>query len=257
MKTQQKTIFLLLLIIICLVIALIINSLKENPTKDVTATPLDTLQLIEINHESPANSPKVYGLISAAIESDVVMKVSGKIDSDNHHLTPGSYFKKNDVLIKVDRIEILYKMLISRINFKKHMQNALLEINKNVPEEAEKWQTFEKTIERTLPLPDFPKINSTKEDELLDSLNIALEYYKIKDLERQAQDYIFVAPFDGYISESTIQPNSMVHKGKKLMKLAKSNSLQVSAHLPLNLIHLYKNATKVYFINTDKDTLGS
>ncbi|HZH87270.1 MAG TPA: efflux RND transporter periplasmic adaptor subunit [Brumimicrobium sp.] len=258
MKSQQKINLLFFLVILGLTIALIFVSLpgKKLPNNSLVSKN-NRFQLIEINKTPPINKTKVFGVIAAEIETDVIMKVNGKIDNDNHALTRGSTFKKNDILIKVDRIEVLYHLLISRLNFKKHIEKSIKEIEDQFPEEKNKWQKFEKSIERTLPLPDFPKVTSTEEETLLNKLNIHKLYYEIKRLEQRAQDHIYVAPFDGFISESTIQPNSMVRENKVLMKLSKNNSFQVITHLPINSLKAYKNAKHVYFVNSSKDTIGS
>src|SRR5690554_7058956 len=59
------------------------------------------------------------------------------------------------------------------------------------------------------------------------------------------RSYIYVAPFDGFITESNIAPNSMVKRNKVLMRLSKSNSLQVTSHIPLNSLRSEEHTSEL------------
>lgn len=258
MSSQRKINLLFFLVIFGFIVTLISISLRD---EDVSISTQQNnhkqLKLIEIKSQTTNSQENFTGIINAEIETDVIMKVSGKIDNDNRLLNPGSTFKKNDILIKVDRIAVLYDLLINRLNFKKIIQKYLPEISNQFPTEQKKWQEFEKSIIRTLPLPDLPKASSEKEESLITKLNIYNLYYEIKRLEQKSQDYIYVAPFDGFITESNIAPNSMVKRNKVLMRLSKSNSLQVTSHIPLNSLKSFQNAKEVYFVNLKKDTIAT
>jgi len=257
MKSSKKINFLLVLIISGLIIALIVVS-KEN--KSIASIPKNEteehFQLIEVKIHKNKATPIIHGIITSSEELEVKMNVGGRIDNDNHSLKMGTKFKKNDILIKVDRLEVLYELLISRLNYKKQLQNSLGEIGKQFPDEKDKWSTFENKIERTLPLPDLPKVTSKEEEDLLTQLTIYETYYKIKKTELKTEDYIYSAPFDGFISESSIRPGALIKANTSLMKLSKSNTLQVTSHLPIHLVKDYELAEYVYFLNSNNDTLG-
>lgn len=240
-----------------LIVALIVVSLTEKSQSSFSKSlKINQFQLIEINAIEAPEEANVFGVINAEVTTDVKMKVGGKIDHDNRSLKQGSTFKKNDVLIKVDRLAVLYELLISRLNYKKHIQESVLEIGEQFPKEKSKWQQFEKKIERTLPLPELPKTVSKEEEQLLNELEVYSLYYKIKKIERNAEDYIYVAPFDGFVAESTTGPGLSIKENTLLLKLSKSNSLQVTAHLPVHSVRNYELADSIYFVNSKKDTLG-
>ena len=257
MKSQQKINLLFFLIILGLIVSLIVVSIQDNKqSKNQETLPLSELQLMEIRSEQRKEVADVFGIVNAEVEVEVKMNVSGRIDHDNHSLRPGTTFKKNDILIKVDRLEVLYELLIARLNFKMHIQKSLERIGEQFPKEKSKWQEFEAKIERTLPLPDLPKKVSKEEEKLLNELNVYTMYYSVKKIERRTEDYIYAAPFDGFVSESSIGPSSVMKLNVPLMKLSKSNTLQVVAHLPIQSVTEYELAKQVYFISSKNDTLG-
>lgn len=257
MKSQQKINFLFFLIIFGLIVALIVVSLQgDTHSKNSTPQQLSSFELMEIKINHPKEMLEAYGIVNSEVEVDVKMNVSGRIDNDNHSLRPGTQFKKNDLLIKVDRLEILYELLINRLNYKKLLQNSMQKIGEQFPKEKSKWQDFEGKIERTLPLPELPKTTSKEEENLMNELNVLAMYYTVKKIERKAEDYIYAAPFDGFISESGVSPSGMVKHNISLMKLSKSNTLQVVTHLPVQFVNEYELAEHVYFLNAQKDTLG-
>ncbi len=255
MKSHQKLNIIFLVVIIGLIITILFlpPSEKKVNNEQLNLNKSEHFQVLEINQ---VNDASIIGLITATIIEDVKMKVDGKIDKNNRSLTVGSRFSKNDILIKVERLDALYDLLSARSEFKSLIQKFILSINNKVPNESEKWKQFDNQIQRTLPLPELPVLKSKNEEELLSNLNVFSEYYKTKKTERKAEDYIYLAPFDGVIIESNINPGLSINAGKTVLKLAKNNFHQVIAHAQIKDLNRIKTKDTVSFLSFNGDTLS-
>lgn len=255
MNSQQKLNIVFSIIVIALIFTIVYLSLsKNNAVNEQSDLDKSTKhQLIEVHNEKDLI---ITGIIKPSLVEEVQLKVNGKIDKDNRTLAVGSRFKKNEILVKVERLEALYGLLSARSEFKGLIQKMILTINDNFPSESNKWKHFENQIQRTLPLPTLPKVKTKNEEELLNSLSIYSQYYNTKKLERKAEDYIYIAPFDGTILESSVRAGSNISEGKTILKLAKNNSLYVISHISLNDIDRIKKSDTVYVKSREGNTLA-
>jgi len=197
-----------------------------------------------------------YGQIVGNAQLNVSMQVQGEIDRDNRTLKPGTHFKKNEILIKVDRVEALYNLLSRRSAFINLISGILPDIYMDFPDEKAKWDNYLGKISATSALPELPSFSSQKEKLLVNGRNIPSEYYSIKSAETQIEKYYYVAPFNGVIIESTIEPGSMVSPGAQLLTIAKTGDYEVKAPIDIRDLELFKQTEKIYFVDTKKDTVG-
>jgi hypothetical protein len=197
-----------------------------------------------------------YGQIIAVAQFDVNMKVQGEIDRDNRTLKPGMRFKKNEILIKVDRTEALYNLLARRSQFINLVAGVLPDIGVDLPKEEQKWRSYLAEIAPTRELPSLPSINSEKEKLLVSGRNIIGEFYSIKSAESQVEEYIYVAPFNGVIIESFVEPGSMISPGMRLITIVDDNNFEVKAPISIDDLTKYENTSSIAFTSSSKDTIG-
>lgn len=254
MNAQKKLNFFFLLIIIGLIVSIVYISLNvEKATNEqVSLNNNKSQQLIEV---FTTDKLHLNGVISASTVEEVQMNISGKIDKNNRSLNEGEEFKKNEILIKVERLTALYEILSSRSEFKELIQKLIPSIDQKLPDESKKWKNFENQIEKTLPLPTLPIINSKSEEDLLNSLHVFSLYYKAKRSESKVEDYLYIAPFDGTILKSNVHSSSTVHAGKTLLVLAKKNSYQVSSHIQLKDLNRINKKDTIDFLSANGDFL--
>ncbi|PKR80888.1 hypothetical protein CW751_06880 [Brumimicrobium salinarum] len=251
---QGIILFLSSIIIALTVWILLFQNQKPADPSNEAGKKTETIETTFVNKENTFSPPILYGVLSPQTQTKVVMDISGKIDDDNIDLYPGKRFKKHDILIKVNRLPILYNILTLKIKFKKSIQNTLDTIQKLMPEKLDQWEDFYKNTQRTRPLPELPTM-TIEEENILGKNGILAAYYQIKEVEQKATKYIYTAPFDGYILESSITSNTFVEKGKALMVLA-NNKSEVNAKIKLEHLVATENMSNVYFTNSNNDTIG-
>lgn len=255
MKNHQKIYLILFFLIIGLIGALLYISFYKK-TDTIIESKNQEVRNIQMMKVDSQEQLKLNGIITSNTIEEVRLKVSGKISKDNRSLKEGTSFKKNEILIKVDRLNVLYEILSARSEFKTLIQQLILTIKNRIPAETAKWEYFEKQIQRTQPLPSLPTINSQNEEDLLNHENVYSTYYKTKVSERKAEDYLYIAPFDGTIIESRISSNTTIIEGEISLKIAKKGTNQVLTHVQLKDLNEVMKKDTVEFISSNGETIS-
>lgn len=212
-------------------------------------------RLFEV-HSSAVDYTNLHGIIQPSITTTVRLKIDGRITEDNRTLSVGSTVKKNEIIIKMERLDGLYKLLQERNQYKEKVQKSLPKIKKEFPSELGKWSQFEKEIQGETLLPDFPKMTSNKENEFISQLSLISQYYKVKNTHQWIENHFYTAPFDGTIIESSITAGSTIKKGQPLMVIAKKGDYQIEAAVPIEQLIALKNEAIVYYLDAKNDTIG-
>jgi hypothetical protein len=98
-------------------------------------------------------------------------------------------------------------------------------------------------------LPEFPEIASNEEKLFILESTILSNYLNIKSLEKKMSNYIFLAPFDGIVTEVYSLPGMNVQKGSSVAKISKSNELLMKTKVPVSNLSEYKKSNFVNISN--------
>ncbi|MDX1652809.1 MAG: HlyD family efflux transporter periplasmic adaptor subunit [Brumimicrobium sp.] len=255
MKTRQIIIIAVILVILGLIYIPILTSDKTEEKEKNKKQP-NYLPILKAANEVHTQVFSAYGQITGGSELEVSMQVQGEIDRDNRKLKVGSTFKKNEILIKVDRIQPLYNLLSRRSSFINLITGILPDIYLDFPDQQKKWDNYLSKVSATAPLPELPETFSQKEKLLIHARNIPTEYYAIKALEKNLENYFYVAPFDGTIVESFVEPGSMVTPGMRVLKISKVGEYEVKAPVNIENLPLFQAAKEIFYTGPKGDTLG-
>lgn len=257
MKKRQIFILISILVVLGLIyIPILLNSEKGEKDKK-TEVKENYVPVFLAQNKVHNQTISSYGQILGNAQLNVSMQVQGEIDRDNRTLKPGTHFKKNEILIKVDRVEALYNLLSRRSAFINLISGILPDIYMDFPDEKAKWDEYLSKISATASLPELPTFNSQKEKLLVNGRNIPSEYYAIKSAEVQIEKFFYVAPFNGVIIESMVEPGSMVSPGSQLITIAKTGDYEVKTPIDIRNLELFKKTKEIYFVDTKKDTVGN
>ena len=256
MKSNHKTGILIVIVILLYIGVFWFLMRSEKSTYEEATLAPKQFQLMEVKSDPLLNGVPILGQITPERTTKVTMEVNGKIDDDNRVLAPGNTFKKNEILLKVERTEILYELLALRANFKETLLSSLEAIRSRFPEEKGKWEAFANSVNRLSTLPELPKINS-EEDALITELKIPSLYHHIKSVEKKAEKYFYAAPFDGIIIDSKVQPESIVRQNSPLMTIAKNNSFVINTTLSLCMAKFFQTAQEKINVISNNEIMGT
>lgn len=197
-----------------------------------------------------------YGQVTPNNQIDVTMEVQGVIERENRSFKPGATFKKNEILIKIERTEALYNLLSRRSSFANLISALIPDIALDIPEEKEKWNHYLSEFNPVKELAPLPELTSRKEKLMINARNIPSEYFSIKALENQIEKYYYLAPFNGTVISNFVEPGSMITPGMRIATIAKTDDYEITAPINMSDIELFKGSEEVYFTNHQGDTVG-
>jgi RND family efflux transporter MFP subunit len=125
----------------------------------------------------------------------------------------------------------------------------------NFPESYNKWYEYLESIDIEKDLRPLPEIKSTQEKVLLASRNLLSDFYSIKSQEILLKRYSIYAPFDGTITEVTMEVGAYVNKGARLGKIINTRDMELQVPVEISsakwlsvgdkvVIHDEENSTK-------------
>jgi multidrug efflux pump subunit AcrA (membrane-fusion protein) len=198
-----------------------------------------------------------YGQILADQQLDITMEVQGIIERQNRTLKPGETFKKGEFLVKVERTEALYNLLSRRSAFMNLIASIMPDLSVDLPNEKKKWENYLNEINPVQTLPLLPRLNSKKEELLINNRNIPSEFYSLKSLEEQIEKYYYVAPFSGSVVSSSVEPGSMVTPGMRIATIAKIDDYEIKVPINLDQIEYFSAADSIIVTNAAGKFIGN
>ncbi len=180
--------------------------------------------LVKTEHARPAGPfipIAVTGTVSPRYVSDLSTQVSAPVTWVNPRFIKGEFFKKGDLLFKIDDTD--FKSALEEAKARLTRAKLDLEIIKARARIAKKeWELHEhEPGERPLPLVFYrPQHENAKQ--LVEAARAAVKKALI-DLERTKVK----APFDCYVKEEAVEAGHYVHSGSKVAELVYSGEAEV------------------------------
>ena len=249
---RQKVILICLFLLITTSIFWLYLFENENYTikKQTLVSKSDNLKVVK--NELRSFNLSTEGKISNGFEQFVFFNVEGKLEAGEIELKPGSKFNFNQLLYKIDSEELFYLICAQKASLAKKILDQIEFIEANFGNEKSKWQLFLNDFSMIKTLPEFPKVDSKEEKLFVIEKDILTEYMNIRSLETKMSDYIFLAPFDGKVTEIITETGSFVNSTTKIAKISKNSDPEVIVPIDISYLNECKKAKKVLF----KDKMG-
>jgi len=196
------------------------------------------------------------GQITKNKESDVFFNVEGKLEDGEIGLKRGTEFKFNQLLYKINSEELFYSICAEKASLAKNILDQMEFITLNFTSEKSKWQFFLNDFSMVTTLPEFPKVETKEEKLFILEKDILAQYMKIKSLEKKMSNYIFLAPFDGKVTEIYSEIGSFVNPTIRIAKISKNSKLEVKVPIELSFLKECKKAKKVRFVDASGFEIG-
>ena len=252
MKKYKLRLFFLCLLIFTILIWICIYTNKNNTCKENQALSRKFDNLYIVKNELRSFNLSTEGKISNGFEQFVFFNVEGKLEAGEIDLIQGSKFKFNQLLYKIDSEELFYFICAQKASLAKKILDQMEFIEANFGNEKSKWQLFLNDFSMIKTLPEFPKFDSKEEKLFVLEKDILTEYMNIKSIEKKMSDYIFLAPFDGKVTEIITEIGSFVNSTTKIAKISKNSAPEVIVPIEVSYLNECKKAKKVLF----KDKMG-
>lgn len=222
-------------------------SQKEAPPKkeEVDTIILREVKVMRVKNKDISSKLDVQGSLEAYNKVGIFAEVTGTLSNANRAVKVGNYFKKGAVLLDIDREETKLNILAQKSSLLNGITTLMPDLKIDYPESFQQWKTYIDNFNVEQPIPSFPKAINDQEKYFIASKNLLSQYYTIKSAENRLQKYTVYAPFSGVITQSTIQPGTLVRAGQQMAELMGTGAYEMKATLNLEDLKFIKTGSKV------------
>lgn len=247
-----------LLVVGILMIGFVINVIFSNQSGPKPGQPTNdsskNYRTLTISNEDYDNSISATGRVEALNKVELYAEVSGVLEQSSSKFKAGNYFKKGDALVSIDDAVYKNNLLAQKSSLLNQLTLLLADINFDFPESAKSWENYLNDFSLEEPLKPLPQTNNPKEKYYLAAKNIYNLYYNVKSMEATWAKYKITAPFNGIVTESNINPGTLVRSGQQLGEFIGTDVYEVSAAVSPGSIQFLSVGSKVKLISEDDGT---
>lgn len=158
-------------------------------------------------------------------------------------------------MININSDVYLNSLLAKKSNLLSQLSFLLADAKVDFPDSYQKWQSYLDNFDLKKPLLPLPEDLSSRETMYLASHNILNLYYEIKSMQANYEKYSIEAPFNGVVTQSNINPGTLVRNGQKLGEFI--NTYLYEMAVPVKAADLHKiSIGKIVELNTvDNDKI--
>ncbi|MCW3785932.1 efflux RND transporter periplasmic adaptor subunit [Plebeiibacterium sediminum] len=205
----------------------LINS-KPDPQKNSLIHNTMNVKASQIKYSDIETNMKYRGRVSAFNTVDLTAEVSGRILQGDILFKEGESFKKNDIIVRIYKEDVLATHKASISSFLQTLAQILPDIKVDYPNEYEKWNNFFIAIDPEQNLPELPQINSNQEKVFLSANNVLTNYYNLQNQEINLAKYTIRAPFNGTLKTVNREIGAAASMGSTLATLIRSDKLEIT-----------------------------
>lgn len=216
------------------------------PKKEITETVVAReVKVMTVKNGDVNSKLAIQGSLEAFNKVDIFAEVTGTLSNSNKTVKIGNYFKKGAILLDIDREEAKLNILAQKSSLLNAITTLMPDLKIDYPESFQQWKTYIDNFNVEHPIKVFPKPLNDQEKYFIASKNILSSYYSIKSAEKRIQKYTVYAPFSGVITQSNIQPGSLVRAGQKMGELMGTSLYEMKVALNLEDLQFIKTGSKV------------
>jgi multidrug efflux pump subunit AcrA (membrane-fusion protein) len=207
-------------------------SFRTDPPK-TPASPLVKIVDIQVADLQDISS-EITGLgrLTSALPLVLFSEVSGVVIEGSVPFQPAQYFKKGDLILKIDDRQIQLDIKSAKSDFLNALSSVLPEIKVDFPTEFQVWESYFNQCDVTKPLPPLPEPQNQKIKLFLSRFNVYKLYFTVRNLEIRLEKHYFFAPFSGSIISADSRIGSIVRNGSRLGEIINLENLEVDIPVP-------------------------
>lgn len=222
-----------LMVVAGLVISNILSNQKEPMRRKPEAARQKSIPIITVQNKDIKIPIEMSGPLYAYDKVELFAEVSGILLNTPKHFKAGIPFKKGEMLIKIDDRVYKNSVLAQKSSLLNQLTLLLPDLSIDFPQSSQRWETYLKNMNLQEELKPLPDPASDKERYYIASRNIYNQYYVIKGMETTLSKYTIRAPFAGVVSQSLINPGTLVRVGQKLGEFISTEVYEMEASVTL------------------------
>ncbi len=224
-------------------------------SQEANANKIKSVIVAKVQNEQLTTKTASTGRVISINNITISSEVQGTLIGQNK-LKKGMEIKKGVTIFSIKNTDLKLLINAKKSRLMSIVSTNLAEIQIDFNSEYEKWNHFFNNISLERNLPEFPKMNSTKEKNFIISRSILAEYLSIKSDEEKLKKYTVVAPFDGIITRSYTDIGANVNPGTPIIDFIRKGEMEIELSVNTSEIHSINIGDNVIFTENDKKYSG-
>ena len=220
-----------------------ISSQKEPPPKRERKQSIREVAVRDVELSSVDVELSLQGRLVAFETVPVIAEVTGVFEESARPFKEGVYFKKGDILARINNTEARYSLLAQKSQLAKTLATVMPELKIDYPSTFPAWDAYLRNFDSEKPLAPLPEVTEASARYFLNGRDIYNLYYTIKSAEERMSKYVLRAPFSGTLTNVTATKGALIRSGQPLANLTAS-SYEMAATVPVKDLSYLKTGTK-------------
>ena len=224
--------------------------IREKPKKSISTV---FTQIVK-NGATPI-TVTASGNLAAKQRIEIFSEVQGIFEHSDRAFKPGVRYSEGEVLISLNSEELRANLRSQKSSLQNLLVGLLPDLRFDYPEAFDKWNSYVNTFDINQRLQPLPKTSSDREKLFIAGRNINATWYTVKNIEERLSKYSIFAPFNGVLTEATINKGSLVRAGQKLGEYINPNIYELEVAVNSSYADLLKVGGTVKLNNVERTKL--
>lgn len=229
--------------------AIIDSNVQEDPpiSKTVKNVFVETVENKTVPIIVPAN-----GNVTALKKMELFSEVEGIFRSSSKDFRPGQEYSRGQVLLSINSEEYSASVQSAKSELYNNITSIMPDLRMDYSDAYQKWQAYLDNFDVNKPAQALPEADSDKEKYFITGRGIISAYYDIKNLEERLRKFTIVAPYNGVLTEASVNPGTLVRPGQKLGEFIDPSVYELEVAVGKRFSDLLEIGENVALNNLDK-----
>lgn len=218
------------------------KSLIDNntrPVREVPKTIKTVFTQIALNGDIPIEV-KANGNLVASRKIELYAEVQGIFREGAKAFKSGQAYSGGQVLMDIDSKEFYTSLLAQRSTLYDLITGMMPDLKFDYPDAFTNWEKYLREFDLNKDLKELPEPVSEKEKYFVNGKQVVTTYYNIKNLEERYKKYTISAPFSGIVTESLVNPGTLIRSGQKLGEFVSLNDFELEVNVNQEYIDILR-----------------
>ncbi|WP_299222220.1 efflux RND transporter periplasmic adaptor subunit [uncultured Aquimarina sp.] len=211
-------------------------------------------KVIKVKRVELTNVPyaiEATGILHAKEKIELYSEVQGVIRKTNTAFKIGNRFRKGQALIVMDSKEHTAQIKSARSDLMNQIATMLPDMEIDYPNIYKKWEVYLENLSVNSKTPELPNFSTNEEKLFVSGKNIYSAYYNIINLEERLSKYYINAPFNGIVTESTVNVGTLIRSGQKIGEFTDDSNFELNLSIPASDNKYLKKGITVHLKTMD------
>ena len=234
LNKKRMWLFAGIIVVLGMIISGVLSRQKETIRRKPSMSRQNPIKILTVKNEDIQLPIEITGPLYAYNKVELYAEVTGVLQETSKRFKEGYRFKEDEVLIRIDDEVYKNNLLSQKSSLLNQLTLLLPDLSIDFPERSVQWEGYLRNLDIKKPLNPLPSPASEKERYYIASRNIYNQYYTIKSMEAILAKYTLSAPFNGVVTESSINPGTLVRVGQKLGEFTSTDLYEMEAAVDLS-----------------------